>query len=143
LPPLRDVRPARPGARRRRLYPLPHAGKRRKPTPRLPHRTPNPHLFLPAPFIGSKCTSPTIPPIPHPTAFVLSSVKEDRHGSTGPVSGAPGLHADRAVGGDRHHRHPDRTAPPRRPEGPRSRRPHGVPEQPPPDRPGPAQLRGQ
>ena len=52
----------------------------------------------------------------------------------------PRLHADRVAGGDRDHRHPDRPAAARRPEGPRGRRPHAVHEQPQADRPGAAQL---
>ena len=52
------------------------------------------------------------------------------------------VHADRAAGGDRHHRHPDRAAAPRRAEGPRGGGPDEVPEQPEADRAGPAQLRG-
>ena len=44
------------------------------------------------------------------------------------------VHADRAVGGDRDHRDPDRPAAARRPEGPRGRRPDQVRQQPPPTR---------
>ena len=43
---------------------------------------------------------------------------------------APRVHAGRVAGGDRHHRDPDRAVAPRRPEGPRGRRPDQVPEQP-------------
>src|SRR5262249_9686875 len=38
-----------------------------------------------------------------------------------------GVHVDRAAGGDRHHRDPDRPARPRRPAGPLGRRPPGPP----------------
>ena len=48
----------------------------------------------------------------------------------------PRVHADRAAGGHRHHRHPDRPAAARRAEGPRGRRPHAVHQQPQADRPG-------
>src|SRR3954471_900077 len=41
-----------------------------------------------------------------------------------------GVHPDRATGGDRDHRHPDRPATPRRAEGPRVRQPPEVLEQP-------------
>src|SRR5438874_191609 len=40
------------------------------------------------------------------------------------------FHADRIVGGDRHHCHSDRPAGACRPEGARSRRPTAMPEQP-------------
>ena len=40
------------------------------------------------------------------------------------------FHADRAAGGHRDHRHPDRAAPAGRAEGPRGRRPDAVAEQP-------------
>ena len=43
---------------------------------------------------------------------------------------APRVHPDRAVGGDRHHRHPDRPARARRPAGPRVRQRHHLQEQP-------------
>jgi WD40 repeat protein/serine/threonine protein kinase len=52
------------------------------------------------------------------------------------------LHADRAFGGDRHHRHPHRPAAARRPEGPRGRRADSMHQQPEAARPGPAQLPG-
>ena len=45
------------------------------------------------------------------------------------------VHPDRAVGGDRDHRDPDRPAAARRAEGPRGRRPHELHEQPQADRP--------
>ena len=47
-----------------------------------------------------------------------------------------GVHADRAAGGDRHHRHPHRPAPAGRAESPRGRRPHAVQQQPEAARPG-------
>ena len=46
------------------------------------------------------------------------------------------LHADRAAGGHRHHRHPDRPAAAGRAEGPRGRQPHQVRQQPQAARPG-------
>ena len=51
------------------------------------------------------------------------------------------VHADRAAGGDRHHRRPHRPAAARRPEGPRGRRPHQVRQQPQAARPRRPQLR--
>ena len=48
------------------------------------------------------------------------------------------VHADRAVGGDRDHRHPHRPAAARRPEGARGRRTHQLRQQPQAGRPGPA-----
>src|SRR5262249_31069411 len=46
----------------------------------------------------------------------------------------PRFYADRAAGGDRHHRHPHRPAAARRSEGARGRRTPQLPEQPPPAR---------
>ena len=57
------------------------------------------------------------------------------------VPASKGVHADRAAGGDRHHRHPDRPAAARRPEGPRGRRTHRLQQQPAADRPRGPQLR--
>ena len=50
------------------------------------------------------------------------------------------FHADRAAGGDRHHRRPDRPALAGRAVGPRGGPPRPVHQQPQADRPGPAQL---
>ena len=50
------------------------------------------------------------------------------------------VHADRAVGGDRHHRHPDRPVVARGAEGARGRRPHAMYQQPQADWPGSARL---
>ena len=50
------------------------------------------------------------------------------------------VHADRAAGGDRDHRGPDRPAPARRPGGPRGGPAGPVRQQPEADRPRPAQL---
>ena len=51
------------------------------------------------------------------------------------------VHADRAAGGDRHHRHPHRPAAAGGAEGARGGRRAAVPEQPQADRPGATQLR--
>ena len=53
------------------------------------------------------------------------------------------LYADRAAGGDRHHRHPDRPARAGRAEGARGRRPHPVRQQHEAAGPGDAQLQRQ
>src|SRR5262249_15286927 len=58
------------------------------------------------------------------------------HGSHPRLTHPPWLYADRAAGGHRHHRDPDRAAAAGRPEGPRGRRTHPVPEQPQAGRPG-------
>ena len=50
------------------------------------------------------------------------------------------VHPDRAAGGDRDHRRPDRPAPARGAGGPRGGPPRPVRQQPEADRPGPAQL---
>src|SRR5262249_2103283 len=59
-----------------------------------------------------------------------SSIRSATHAhyATPPAVRSFGLHADRAAGGDRHHRHPDRPARPRRPESPRRRRTCAMPE---------------
>ncbi len=50
------------------------------------------------------------------------------------------FHSDRAVGGDRHHRRPDRPAAARRPGRARGRQADAMHQQPPADRPGHARL---
>ena len=57
---------------------------------------------------------------------------------TGSDHAPPRVHADRTARRHRDHRHPDRPAAARRPEGPGGRQPDEVQQQPQADRPGPA-----
>ena len=61
-------------------------------------------------------------------------------GDSGRTARGAGFHADRAAGGDRDHRRPDRAAPARRPGGPRGGPADPVHQQPQAARPGAAEL---
>src|ERR1700745_2865897 len=72
---------------------------------------------------------------PVPISYPNFSLFRCSHESFTPI-GSPWLHADRVVGGDRHHRHPHRPAAAGRPEGPGGGRPDAVYAQPGADRDG-------
>ena len=138
--PVRAVRRARsdrPGHGRRAAALSPASRRLRPLRPRSPESTR--YRESASPPVRERARRPSLDL--HPS---LRSIPINHPHHRRPVDHAPStsrIHADRIAGRDRHHRHPDRPAPARRPGGPRGRPALAVHQQPEADRPGDPQLR--